>query len=387
MDDLLTPRLRELRGRTEEIARAVIAPRAQEVDERSSWPAHAFRALADAGLLGLQVPTQVGGHGQGLLALAITTEVVAQACSSSALCYGMHCVGTAVIAAKATPYQTQHYLEPIAQGQHITTLSASETGSGVHFYLPETRLTRENDDYYLIDGTKQFVTSGGHADSYVVTTKASATGEIGEFSCLLVERDLPGVEWLGGWRGMGMRGNSSRGLRLNSVRVARDCLLGEEGDQIWYAFEVIAPYFLMAMSASYLGIAQQALDLTLARVKERRYSHSGEALSDVSFVQHRLARMWTAVQKTRGLIYRAARLGDAGEPGALAAILACKADVADTVIDVTNEAMAISGGAAYRENAALARLVRDAHAAHIMAPTTDMLRQWLGRALLGLPLL
>lgn len=386
MEEFLTTTVRELRDRAEQVAQEQIAPQADDVDRNGTWPAHSLRALAGAGLLGLHVPRRLGGQEQGLLALAVLTEAIARACSSSALCYGMHCVGTAVIAAKATRDQEERYLRPIAAGRHITTLSLSEAGTGSHFYLSQTRLTRDGSSY-VIEGTKQFVTSGGHANSYVVSTMASNPAQAGEFSCLIVDRDAPGVSWLEPWQGFGMRGNSSRGMRLNQARVPAGNLLGEEGDEIWYVFEVIAPYFLMAMSGTYLGIAQAALDLTLEHLRSRRYGHSGEALADLPLVQHRLGKMWAAVEKTRLLLYHAARLGDLGDPQALPAILSCKADVADTAVQVTNEAMSLSGGIAYRENSRLARLLRDARASHVMAPTTDVLTQWAGRALLGLPLL
>jgi isovaleryl-CoA dehydrogenase len=386
MEELLSSSIRELRFTSEQIALEQIAPRAEEVDRDCLWPAHALRALAEGGLLGLHVPKHLGGHEQGLLALAALTETIAKACSSSALCYGMHCVGTAVIAAKATPYQNDRYLRPIAEGRHVTTLSLSESGTGSHFYLSQTRLLRE-DDTFIVEGAKQFVTSGGHADSYVLSTVASPPAQAGEFSCLIVDRDTPGISWMEPWQGLGMRGNSSRGMRLDKARLPVQNLLGEEGDEIWYVFEVIVPYFLIAMAGTYLGIAQAALDQTMEHLRARRYSSSGESLADVPLIQHRLGAMWTAVEKTRLLIYHAARLGDLGDPQALAAILACKADVADVAVWTTNEAMTLCGGIAYRENDRLARLLRDARASHVMAPTTDMLKQWAGRALLGMPLL
>lgn len=343
-------------------------------------------AMAGAGLMGLQVPRRLGGHEQGLLALAVITEALGRVCPSSALCYGMHCVGTAVIAAKATPAQEDKYLRPIAQGRHVTTLALSESGTGAHFYIPQTKLSRDGDGF-VVSGAKQFVTNGGHADSCVMSTVASAPAEAGEFSCLVVDRDLPGMEWLEPWCGLGMRGNSSRGVRLTDVRVPAANLLGSEGEQVWYVFEVVAPFFLTAMAGSYLGVAQAALDIATYHLRSRRYGHSGDSLAESHVVQHRLAELWTAVQKTRGLVYNACRMGDLGDPQTLPYLLACKADAGDTAVQVTNEAMTLCGGTAYRENGTLARLLRDARASHVMAPTTDMLKQWTGRALLGLPLL
>ncbi|WP_312954879.1 acyl-CoA dehydrogenase family protein [Pseudomonas songnenensis] len=385
MDHLLPVQLAELQSVATDLAETVIAPLAAEVDAECRWPAHSMQAFADAGLLGLQVPSELGGLGQGLLGLCVLTEAIARACPSSALCYGMHCVATAVIAAKATEHQRDHYLREIAAGRHITTLALSEHGTGAHFYLPETRLDADGEDF-VVDGTKQFVTNGGHADSYVVSTVA-AGAEAGDFSCLIVDKGSVGMHWLDAWAGFGMRGNSSRPLRLDKVRVPARNLLGEAGDQVWYVFEVVAPFFLMAMAGTYLGVAQAALDEASLHLHSRRYSHSGEALRDVESLQIRYGELWTDLVKTRALVREAARRGDAAHPEALPFILACKAEAAETAVRLANEAMTLCGGAAYRENSRAARLLRDARAGHVMTPTTGLLKLWTGRSLLGLPLL
>lgn len=380
----LSPRLTRLRETARQVASTVLAPRAAEVDEQRMWPEHSLRALAESGLNGLHVPEELGGHGEGMLALAMITEVLGQACSSSAICYGMHCVGTATIAAKPTRWHQERYLAPIAAGKHLTTLSLSEPGTGVHFYVSGTELTTDGDDF-LVNGIKHFVTNGGHADSYVVSTMATDTS-IGEFNCILVDRDAPNLRWSGVWEGLGMRGNAAITMHLEGTRLPRQNLLGEEGDQTWYVFEVIAPYFLTAMSGTYLGIAQAALDFTINHVRTRSYV-SGETPANSDVVQHRIGSMWARVEAVRQLVYSAAFHGDSGNPAALPSILSSKAEVSQVAVDVVNDAMTLCGGIAYRENSTLARLLRDARASHVMAPTTDLLRLWTGRALLGFPLL
>lgn len=387
MQQLLPEHLEELRTRVANVAAEQIAPLAAAVDQEHRWPSHSFQALAEAGLMGLLVPKRLGGSEEGLLSLAVVTEALSQACASTAICFGMHCVGTAVIAAKATPYQSENFLRPIAEGKHITTIALSETGTGSHFYLPETSFRREHDQF-AIDGEKVFVTNGSHAHSYVVTTAPRIDSPPdGEFSCFLVDGANAGLSWSGDWQGLGMRGNSSRTLQLHNVRVPAQHLLGEEGEQSWYVFEVVAPYFLMAMAGTYLGVAQAAVDLTLQHVRSRRHSHSGESLAHAPVVQHRVAEMWMSVQKTRCLIYEAARLGDLGASTALLGLLSSKVAAAETAVAITNDAMTLCGGIAYRDNSTLARLWRDARASHVMSPTTDILKLWAGRALLGLPLL
>lgn len=382
-----SPKLRALVNIAEEITSTVVAQNAEREDVEAMWPEPAMRALQQAGLMGLHVPESLGGHGETLTGLVALAEALAAESPSTALCFAMHCVGTAVLAAKATDYQKQAYLEPIARGEHITTLALSEPGTGAHFYIPQTQLTR-SDDCYLVDGTKTFITNGGHADSYVASTVAVEEGpEEGAFSCILVDADTPGLEWLEPWRGLGMRGNSSRTVRLKQARVPARNLIGEEGDQLWYTFEIATPYFLMAMAGTYTGLARSALDIARKHLGERRYSHTGELLGSQPVLAHRLGELWAEVERTRHLVYSAAQQADAGDPNALISVLACKAAAGDTAVLVTNEAMTLAGGMGYRENGKLGRLLRDARASHVMAPSTDMLKTWVGRALLNLPLI
>ncbi len=379
-------RLRPLQDRFAAVAHDALAPRAPQIDQDALWPAENFAALADAGLMGLHMPKRLGGLEEGLSGLVVATEALAQACASTALCYGMHCVASAVIAAKATREHEERYLEPIARGRHISTLALSESGHGSHVYLADTELRRDGADF-IVHGEKQFVTNGGHADSYIVSTKASESNEQGEFSCVLVDRTSPGVSWLDPWRGMGLRGNSSRSMRLDRARVPRSNLLGNEGDEVWYFFHVVTPYFLLAMAGIYNGIAQAALTHAIAHVRGRTFSHSGQALSRADLVQDKVAALWARVQQARLFAYHAAELGDTNDPEALTAMLACKVSAGDTAVQVAGEALSLCGGMGYRDNGAQARFLRDAHAAPIMSPTSALLRLWAGRLLLGVPVI
>ena len=385
--DLLSNSLAPLVESAREIARTITAAHAERDDLEARWPLETMQALASARLTGLLVPQDLGGKGEGMAGLVAISQILAAESASAGLCFAMHCVGSAVIAAKATDYQRDEYLKPIARGEHLTTLALSEPGSGAFFVYPEVSARRDGDTLE-VSGTKSFVTNGGHADSYVISTQPiTGEGEEGQFNCLLLDRDLPGASWDAPWLGFGMRSNDSRTLHLDRVRLPAANLLGEPGDQLWYIFQVIAPYFLMAMAGTYLGVAQAAFDEARAHVGTRRYAHSGELLGAAPVVSHRLGDLWTELEATRQLIHSAARKGDAGDPNALPAILACKAAAADTAVRIANEAMTLCGGAGYRDNGRLTRILRDARASHVMAPTTDMLKTWVGRALLGLPLL
>ncbi|WNG14273.1 acyl-CoA dehydrogenase [Cystobacter fuscus] len=386
--DLKRLSLGELLGAADQVAREVVAPEVTRVDGEGRWPETGLRALQAAGLGGLVVPAAFGGQGQGLVALARTCEVLGRVCASTAICFGMHCVGSAVLAAKATSFHQRTFLEPIAAGKHLTTLALSESGTGAHFYLPQTRLTAVPGGYRL-EGAKSFVTNGGHADSYVVSTLASGeAAQPGDFSCVILPAQAEHLAWEGSWEGVGMRGNSARTLRLQDVFVPATHLLGQQGDEIWYVFNVVAPYFLIAMAGTYLGIASSALEEATAHLKRRHYAHGGASPSSQAVLQHRLGTLWAVVERTRLLIHSAAARGDQGEATALAALCSAKAEVADCAVHVVNEAMTLVGGQGYSESGSpLFRHLRDARAAHVMSPTTDILRTWVGRALLDLPLL
>src|SRR5690606_10690025 len=180
---------------------------------------------------------------------------------------------------------------------------------------------------------------------YVVsTTGVEGGGGEGMFSCVLVDRDTPGLEWQGEWHGFGMRSNSSRSVRLDAVRVPARNLLGEQGDQLWYVFEVVAPYFLMAMAGTYTGVARAALEEARLHLLERRHAHTGELLGATPVLAHRLGDLWTEVERTRQLVYSAAQRADDGDAESLIAVLACKAAAGDTAVRVANEAMTLLGG-------------------------------------------
>lgn len=141
------------------------------------------------------------------------------------------------------------------------------------------------------------------------------------------------------------------------------------------------------MSGTYLGVAKRALSEAKTALSKRTYSHNGTALAQVSILQHRLGTLWAKVERTRQLIYHAALLGDRGDESAVLSLLGAKAEVAGCVVDAVNETMTLTGGIGYQSNGLLGMLMRDARAAHVMSPTTDILYSWIGRALLDQPLL
>lgn len=377
----LSPEQRDLQATAHRLAETVLQPRAAAIDRERRFPRENLAALADAGLLGLLVPTNYGGQGGTLTDFALVCEELGWGCASTAMCFLMHACGCAVIAAKATPEQGERWLRPAARGEAIATLAFSERGSGAHFYQPEIKAVRR-DGAFLLSGRKSFVTSGGQAQLYPVLVNASGAPGL---DLLVVTPDLPGVSFEGNWDGIGMAGNSSITLVLSDVVVPAANLLGQEGDGQEVVFSVVAPTFLIGLAAVNVGIAQAALDAAIEHAKARRYP-AGQTLAEVQAIQLYLAEMSIAAQAARHLVREAARAADAGDETALLLVMQAKVAATKAAKTVTEQAMQVGGGQAYSRRLSLERHWRDAHAGPVMAPTNDVLKEWLGKTLAGLPL-
>jgi isovaleryl-CoA dehydrogenase len=360
---------------------AGLAESAAEIDRERRFPSEHFEALSSAGLMGILIPPDLGGKGWDLRALAVACEAVGSASASTGLCFLMHACGTAVIGAKATPEQAGRWLRPAAAGEAIATLAFSERATGAHFYAPEITAERRNGSFVL-NGRKSFVTSGGHASLYPVLVNAS--GEPG-LDVLIVTPDMGGVSFEGQWDGIGMTGNSSIEMVLSEVTLSSDHLIGKEGDGQELVFNVVAPTFLVGVAAINVGIAQAALDAAVAHAKARRHS-SGQTLAEVPVIQGYLADMSLRTESARHLVQAAAAACDAAQPTALPLVMLAKIGATEASIEVTNLAMQVCGGQGYTRRLPVERYWRDARAGAVMAPTNEVLKEWVGKLLAGLPL-
>jgi alkylation response protein AidB-like acyl-CoA dehydrogenase len=356
-----------------------IAPQAAALDHERRFPSAGLEALAAAGGLGIVVPEENGGAGGGLADLAEACEAVGKACASTGMVYLMHAVTSATVAGGGGE-RAGDYLDGLASGRIVGTLAFSERGTGAHFYAPELEAVQSNGGV-KISGRKSFVTSGGHADLYLVLVQSS--GDDG-LDCFAVERDADGVRFDGTWQGLGMAGNSSVAMELDDVGVDAAALIGAPGDGGNLVFSVVAPFFLVGLAAVNIGIAAGALETTVDHAANRRYG-DGTAVAEVQSIQHQIADMDIAVRRARLLVQEAARLGDAGDEGALVPIMEAKVSATDTAAEVTQRALEVCGGQGYTPALPIERSLRDARAGAVMAPTNGVLRNWIGKALTGQP--
>lgn len=358
-------------------AAARIAADAASVDRDRDFPEAGLRALAAVGGHGLVVPASAGGSGGSLSALVDACEAVGAACASTGMVFLMHSVTAATVAAGGGA-RAEGYLRSMAMGETLGTLAFSERGTGAHFYSPELRANRSN-GAVRVSGRKSFVTSGGCADLYLLLVQGEGDG----LDCYAVGRDQEGLSFDGSWLGLGMAGNASIAMDLD-VLLPDEARIGEPGKGQELVFEVVAPFFLLGLAAVNVGIARAASEAAVAHARDRRYA-DGTSLAEVQFIQHELAGMDLRVRSTRLLVNEAARLGEAGDPDALVAIMEAKVAATEAAVDVTQRALEVCGGQGYTPALPIERHLRDARAGTVMAPTNAVLKSWVGKALAGLP--
>ncbi len=366
----------------EHICKEVIAPLASEIDRERRFPKEAFQALGNAGLLGLLVPKELGGQGGTLEDLVAANEIIAASCGSTAMCFLMHQCGTAVIAAKANADQQERYLRPIAEGRKIGTLAFSETGTGAHFYNPEIQ-SEANGNGYTLQGRKSFVTNGDQADFLIVVTKASSPEK--GLNMLILDRETPGVRFEGAWEGIGLNGNNSIAMVLNEVKIPGAQLVGEEGDGLGLIFGVVAPTFILGVAAVNNGLARGAYQTALEHAKARTYA-DGRSLADIQAIQFYLSEMFGGVAASSLFTRDAAAGAVQGREGAILQVMQSKINASENAVKVTNLAMQVCGGQGYTRNMPVERYLRDARAGSVMAPTTEVLKEWVGKSVAGVPL-
>jgi len=371
-----------------EIASRVLAPSAGENDKAGRFSTEAVASLGESGLLGLMLPADVGGLGLGPRTFAAVIATLAEADASVAMVYLMHLLGTAAIST-ARPSATQAVrpiLQEISLGRHLSTLAFSEAGSRSHFWAPISRAHR-NGNGVRISAKKSWVTSAGHAQSYVVSSLApEGTGPTDSTLYLLLAQRR-GLAVAGPWDGLGLRANASAPITLDDCEVPSSLQLTEDGAGFPAMLNVVLPLFNLGTASVALGLCRAAVAGTVSHLKSAKFEHLGQSLGEsLPTLRAQLATMQI---DTDGLSARIDDLIDHLErprETTMMRVLETKAAAGDVAISVTSAAMRVCGGAAFSKHLSIERLFRDAHAGAVMAPTGDVLREFIGKSLLGMPL-
>ena len=364
------------------IAEKDLAPRAAAVDRDAAFPTESIAALGAGGLLGLNVPQAYGGLGEGLRTAAAVIDALAQRCPSTAMVYLMHLCGIACYA--AVPDKTGALLRQAAAGRHLSTLAFSEQGSRSHFWAPISRAASTGNGAVVISAQKSFVTSAGHAQGYVVSTLASGATQPVESTIYLLLKEDDGISIAGSWRGLGLRGNASAPMTLEAVAAPADRALTAEGKGLDMMLGVVLPLFQVGSAAVGVGIAEAAVQATIAHVTQARFEESNSSLRDLPTLRAQMARM--RIETDRARAHLAAVLDSLESPGPATQlmVLEAKASGTEAAAAVTELAMRTCGGAAFGGAHGIERMFHDARAPIVMAPTSDIAYEFIGRALCGL---
>jgi alkylation response protein AidB-like acyl-CoA dehydrogenase len=371
-----------------EIASRVLAPSAGQNDKTGRFSTEAVASLGESRLLGLMLLVEVGGLGLGPRTFAAVVATLAEADASVAMVYLMHILGTATISA-ARPSAAQAVapmLKEIGAGRHLSTLAFSEAGSRSHFWAPISRAHR-NGNGVRISAKKSWVTSAGYAHSYVVSSLAPEGTGPTDSTLYLLPAQTRGLTVAGPWDGLGLRANASSPITLDDCEVPASLQLTDDGAGFPAMLNVVLPLFNLGTASVALGLCRAAVAGTTSHLKSAKLEHLGQSLGEgLPTLRAQLATMQI---DTDGLSARIDDLIDHLEKPretTMLRVLETKAAAGDIAISVTSAAMRICGGAAFSKHLNIERLFRDAHAGAVMAPTGDVLREFIGKSLLGIPL-
>jgi isovaleryl-CoA dehydrogenase len=359
----------------------VVRPRAAEIDRTGAFPRDAVTALGEVGLLGLLSSPDVGGRGESLRTATEVVERLAAACGSTAMVVVMHYVGTTLIEA----YGPIDVRERIAAGRHLTSLAFSEVGSRSHFWAPMGTATAEPGGAGVrLNARKSWVTSAGEADSYVWSSRpvSSPAG----MTLWLVPAGTPGLRVAGPFDGLGLRGNASRPVAADDVRIPSDARLGADGAGMDAAFATALPAFLLLSAAFSLGLAEALTEEGRSHLTRTRLEHLDQTLAHQPSARAAYARMRIKTDQIRAFLRDTVAAVEERRDDEMLRVLEVKAVAGEGAAEVADATMRICGGAAFRKELGVERRFRDSLAARVMAPTTDALHDFVGRVGCGLPL-
>lgn len=361
------------------IVTEILEPLAPRTDREGRFPREVLDALGHAGLLGLTSATAVGGLGLGMKEAARVVARIAQTCPSTAMVVCMHYSATAVI----EQFGAEPVRRAIAGGRHLSTLAFSEAESRSHFWAPSGS-ARADGSAVVLDARKSWVTSAFEADSYVWSSKPVAAE--GASTLWLVGAKCAGLSQPGSFDGLGLRGNASTPVTAEGVRIAATDRLGDDGKGFDTMMGVVLPWFAVLSAACSVGLMEGAVARAAGHVGRTRHQHLGTSLADLPTIRAYLARARIKTDLAQALLDDTLAAIAGGRADTMLRVLEVKAAAAEHALEVTDIAMRVCGGAAFRKEAGIERLFRDARAASVMAPTSDVLYDFIGKAVTGLPL-
>lgn len=358
-------------------AQEQIKPFASEWDQKGIFPKDALAQMGELGFLGMLIPEEWGGSGTGTLAYVLALEEVAAADGATSAIMSVHnSVGCVPIFKFGTEQQKQQFLKPLAQGEMIGAFALTEPHTGSDAAAIKTRAVKDG-DHYILNGAKQFITSGHNAGMIIVFAVTDPGAGKKGMSVFLVPRDTPGYEVIRVEEKLGLHASDTCQIALTDVRIHESLRLGAEGEGLKIA--------LANLEGGRIGIAAQAVGLARAALEEATaYAHDrvafGKPIFEQQAISFRLASMATEIEAARQLVHFAARKKEAGESCLTEASMA-KLFASEMAERVCSKALQIFGGYGYLKDFPIERIYRDARICQIYEGTSDIQRLVIARSL------
>jgi len=358
-------------------AQDTIAPRANEIDRSNHFPRELWPQLGGLGLLGITVEEEWGGAGLGYLEHCVAMEEVSRASAAVGLSYGAHsnlCVNQ--IRRHGTADQKQRYLPKLISGEHVGALAMSEAGAGSDVVSMKTRADKRG-DYFVLNGSKMWITNGPEADTLVVYAKTDPTASSRGITAFLIEKEFKGFSTAQKLDKLGMRGSDTSELVFEDCEVPAENVLGSVGNGVNVLMSGL-DYERVVLAAGPLGIMQACLDAVIPYVHERK--QFGQPIGSFQLMQAKLADMYVTMNAAKAYVYSVAKACDRGkttrEDSAGAILYA-----AERATWMALEAIQCLGGNGYINDYPTGRLLRDAKLYEIGAGTSEIRRVLIGREL------
>ena len=367
-----------VRDAARDFAQNVLKPGVIERDREQKFPTEEVKQLGELGFLGIMVDTKYGGSGMDAISYVLAMEEISKidastsvvmSVNNSLVCYGLEKYGT--------EEQKQKFLVPLAQGQKIGAFCLSEPEAGSDATSQRTTAV-DMGDHYLLNGTKNWITNGGTASTYIVIAQTDVEKGHKGINAIIVEKDMPGFVVGAKEDKLGIRGSDTHTLMFTDVKVPKENRLGEDGFGFKFAMKTLSGGRI-GIAAQALGIASGAYELALAYSKERKTF--GQEIYKHQAISFKLADMATQIESARLLVYKAAALKDAGENYDLASSMA-KLYASEVAMKQTVEAVQIHGGYGFVKEYHVERHMRDAKITQIYEGTSEVQKIVISRSIL-----
>jgi len=368
-----------LREMVHRFAQDRIKPMAAEIDAKNDFPAELWKEFGDLGLLGVTTPEEYGGADMSYLAHVVAVEEIARASASVSLSYGAHsnlCVNQ--IRRNATHEQKMKYLPDLISGAKVGALAMSEAGAGSDVVSMKLKAEKRN-GYYVLNGTKFWITNGPDADTLVVYAKTDPDAGPKGMTAFIVEKTMKGFSTGPHFDKLGMRGSNTAELIFEDVEVPFENVLGAEGKGVNVLMSGL-DYERVVLSGIGTGIMAACMDEIMPYMAQRK--QFGKPIGDFQLMQGKIADMYTAMNTSRAYIYEVAKAADRGEVTRQDAA-ACVLYASEEAMKVSHQAVQAMGGMGFMNESPVSRMFRDAKLMEIGAGTSEIRRMLIGRELMG----